>query len=52
MGVLLKAADLYLVQPGNVQSKSVGDLSITYATRNDNYRSEAEDTLQPYRRMA
>jgi len=51
--VLLKAADLYLVQPGNVTSKSVGDLSITYGGQSGaNTRSEAEDILAPYRRLA
>lgn len=50
--VLLKAADLYVRQPGGVQSKTVGDLSISYANSAFTYRSEAEDLLGPYRRIA
>lgn len=50
--VLLKAVELFQAQPGNVQSKQVGDLAITYVNSKFTYRSEAEDLLEPYRRMA
>ena len=49
--ILKKAAELYVMQPGNVLSESAGDLSVTYANSATNYRSEAEELLGPYRRM-
>jgi hypothetical protein len=50
--VLLKAAEFARPVPASgVQSESVGDLSRTYFGKG-NYRSEAEDLLAPYRRMA
>jgi hypothetical protein len=50
--VLLKAAEWTRAgQSGGIASESVGDLSRTYMS-GGNYRSEAEDLLGPYRRMA
>lgn len=50
--VLLKAAEWARSGAGSgVQSESVGDLSVTYASAG-NYRSEATDLIRPYRRMA
>ncbi|HAM40667.1 MAG TPA: hypothetical protein DCP69_04860 [Candidatus Omnitrophica bacterium] len=50
--VLLKAAEWARSGAGSgVQSESVGDLSVTYASAG-NYRSEAADLVRPYRRLA
>lgn len=48
--VLQKAAELVL-QDMNIESKSVGDLSVTYRSRDLPYRSPAEKLLGPYRRV-
>lgn len=48
-GVVLKAKELYLANDG-VQSKSVGDLSITYRTGDQ--MGPAEALLTPWRRLA
>jgi len=50
--VLLKAAEFLRLGPsGGVSEESVGDLRVTYIGR-ENYRSEAEDLIKPYRRLA
>ncbi|MCR4375683.1 MAG: hypothetical protein NUW22_12620 [Acidobacteria bacterium] len=50
-GVLLKAAELYQ-QDGDIQSQSIGDLSITYRSEGlgSDPRTPAERALAPYRR--